>query len=110
MKEENEVDTINRDVKNSESWKTSSDKFRAKTISTKGVERQNPCITEKRKRHNCFFVNDCQKPNFRVTLYYSTNSDVRECTVFLYENNKEIIRPILNLLYPGSDILSIRKI
>lgn len=54
-----------------------------------------------------YFINDGQEPNYRIAWNYSSNSNVRECTVYLYENNEEMIRPIFNLLYPGSDILSI---
>lgn len=67
----------------------------------------NTGLSRRSEKLSSYFINDGQKPNYKIAWHYSPNSNVRECTVCLYEDNEEMIRPIFNLLYPGSEILSI---
>lgn len=70
----------------------------------------NKDLSTRTEKPNCYFINDGQTPDYRIKWYDLSNLNVRECTVYFYENDEEIILSIFNLLYPRSNILSIEAI
>lgn len=67
------------------------------------------CINIYKSNQNSQFVNDGQKSDYKIIWYDSSESKMRECSVFSYGGDLTIVRAIFKLLYPGNDIFSIIK-
>lgn len=55
------------------------------------------------------FVNDGEKPDYKIVWHDSSEEKMRECFVFSYGGDLNIVRTIFKLLYPGNDKFSIIK-
>lgn len=62
--------------------------------------------TEKENR----FVNDGQKPDYKITWFDSSLLKIRECMIFSYGKDEDNVVAIFKFLYPGNHSYNLKRI
>jgi len=56
------------------------------------------------------FTNDGQEPNYKITWFDLSSSQIRECTIYSYEKEEGIAIAIFKLLYPGQNLFYVQEL